>query len=62
MVFAELLDMPLKSITEEWESGELGECNFTSSEVGDFIRAIFADSPLRKESLFRIIQNSNIIT
>ncbi|KAL2237176.1 UNVERIFIED_CONTAM: Centromere/kinetochore protein zw10 [Sesamum indicum] len=29
---AELLDMPLKSITASWESGELAECNFTSSE------------------------------
>ncbi|XP_011100469.1 centromere/kinetochore protein zw10 homolog isoform X2 [Sesamum indicum] len=55
---AELLDMPLKSITASWESGELAECNFTSSEVEDFIRAIFTDSPLRKECLFRI-ENTN---
>ncbi|KAI3457630.1 hypothetical protein Pfo_014293 [Paulownia fortunei] len=55
---AELLDMPLKSITAAWESGELAECNFTSSEVEDFIGAIFTDSPLRKECLFRI-ENSN---
>ncbi|KAK4437401.1 Centromere/kinetochore protein zw10 [Sesamum alatum] len=54
----ELLDMPLKSITASWESGELADCNFTSSEVEDFIRAIFTDSPLRKECLFRI-ENSN---
>lgn len=51
---AELLDMPLKSITDAWESGELADCNFAASEVEDFIRAIFADSPLRKECLFRI--------
>lgn len=51
---AELLDMPLKSITDAWESGELADCNFAGSEVEDFIRAIFADSPLRKECLFRI--------
>ncbi|XP_051152143.1 centromere/kinetochore protein zw10 homolog [Andrographis paniculata] len=56
---AELLDMPLKSITAAWENGELADCNFTTSEVEDFIRAIFADSPLRKECLFRI-ENSNI--
>ncbi|KAL3633868.1 hypothetical protein CASFOL_022630 [Castilleja foliolosa] len=56
---AELLDMPLKSITEAWESGELSDCNLTSTEVNDFIRAIFTDSPLRKECLFRI-ENSNI--
>ncbi|GER53973.1 centromere/kinetochore protein [Striga asiatica] len=56
---AELLDMPLKSITEAWESGELSDCNLTSSEVEDFIRAIFTDSPLRKECLFRI-ENSNM--
>ncbi|KAL6570522.1 hypothetical protein OROGR_000072 [Orobanche gracilis] len=29
---AELLDMPLKSITAAWESGELADCNLTSSE------------------------------
>ncbi|KAL6506857.1 hypothetical protein OROHE_022294 [Orobanche hederae] len=55
---AELLDMPLKSITAAWESGELADCNLTSSEVEDFIRAIFADSPLRKECLFRIGNSS----
>lgn len=51
---ADLLDMPLKSITETWESGELFGCGFTLDEVQDFIRAIFADSPLRKECLRRI--------
>ncbi|WZY81708.1 centromere/kinetochore protein zw10 homolog [Brassica rapa] len=51
---AELLDMPLKSITSAWESGELLSCNFTRTEVQDFIKAIFADSPLRKECLWRI--------
>ncbi|XP_013629996.1 PREDICTED: centromere/kinetochore protein zw10 homolog [Brassica oleracea var. oleracea] len=51
---AELLDMPLKSITSAWESGELFSCNFTRTEVQDFIKAIFADSPLRKECLWRI--------
>lgn len=56
---AELLDMPLKSITDAWESGELADCNFAASEVEDFIRAIFADSPLRKECLFRI-ETSNL--
>ncbi|XP_073296684.1 centromere/kinetochore protein zw10 homolog isoform X2 [Primulina huaijiensis] len=56
---AELLDMPLKSITMAWESGELADCSFTVSEVEDFIRAIFTDSPLRKECLFRI-ENSNV--
>ncbi|TQE07734.1 hypothetical protein C1H46_006667 [Malus baccata] len=50
----QLLDMPLKSITAAWESGELRNCGFTSSEVEDFIKAIFADSPLRKECLARI--------
>ncbi|XP_052178066.1 centromere/kinetochore protein zw10 homolog isoform X2 [Diospyros lotus] len=51
---ADLLDMPLKSITTAWESGELFGCGFTASEVDDFIRAIFTDSPLRKECLWRI--------
>ncbi|KAJ8485475.1 hypothetical protein OPV22_017960 [Ensete ventricosum] len=51
---AELYDMPLKSITATWESGELLSCGFTSSEVETFIKAIFADSPLRKECLQRI--------
>ncbi|XP_009620416.1 centromere/kinetochore protein zw10 homolog [Nicotiana tomentosiformis] len=51
---ADLLDMPLKSITEAWEAGELVNCGFTQSEVEDFIGAIFADSPLRKECLRRI--------
>ncbi|CAF1822294.1 unnamed protein product [Brassica napus] len=51
---AELLDMPLKSITSAWESGELFSCNYTRTEVQDFIKAIFTDSPLRKECLWRI--------
>ncbi|XP_071906586.1 centromere/kinetochore protein zw10 homolog isoform X3 [Coffea arabica] len=50
----DLLDMPLKSITAAWESGELVSCGFTMTEVEDFIRAIFTDSPLRKECLFRM--------
>ncbi|KAF8676523.1 hypothetical protein HU200_046935 [Digitaria exilis] len=62
---AELLDMSLKSITAAWESGDLVSCGFTSSEVSNpnplpftfahrvqnFVKAIFADSPLRKECL-----------
>lgn len=55
---AELLDMPLKSITIAWESGELISCGFTLSEVKDFIKGIFTDSPLRKECLWRI-EDSN---
>ncbi|XP_015881422.3 centromere/kinetochore protein zw10 homolog isoform X2 [Ziziphus jujuba] len=51
---AELLDMPLKSITTAWESGELLSCNFTLPEVQGFIKAIFADSSLRKECLGRL--------
>lgn len=51
---AELLDMPLRSITAAWESGELLSCGFTLSEIKDFIKAIFADSTLRKECLWRI--------
>ncbi|GAV62426.1 Zw10 domain-containing protein [Cephalotus follicularis] len=51
---AELLDMPLKSITTAWESGELLRCGFSIPEVEDFIKAIFTDSPLRKECLRRI--------
>ncbi|CAK9134758.1 unnamed protein product [Ilex paraguariensis] len=51
---AELLDMPLKSITAAWENVELFSCGFTLSEVEEFIKAIFTDSPLRKECLWRI--------
>ncbi|ONK70268.1 uncharacterized protein A4U43_C05F31980 [Asparagus officinalis] len=51
---ADLLDMPLRSITETWESGELHSCGFTASEVENFVKAIFTDSPLRKECLWRI--------
>ncbi|XP_073001513.1 centromere/kinetochore protein zw10 homolog [Typha latifolia] len=51
---ADLFDMPLKSITTTWETGELINCGFTSSEVENFIKATFADSPLRKECLRRI--------
>ena len=29
----ELLDMPLKSITEAWEDNELLSCGFTQTEV-----------------------------
>ncbi|XP_071726029.1 centromere/kinetochore protein zw10 homolog [Rutidosis leptorrhynchoides] len=53
-ILADMLDMPLKSITASWESGELANCGYTSSEVKDFIRAIFTDSPLRKECLWRV--------
>lgn len=51
---AELLDMPLKSITEAWEFGDLYGCGFLLTEVVDFIKALFTDSPLRKDSLARI--------
>ncbi|XP_042407565.1 centromere/kinetochore protein zw10 homolog [Zingiber officinale] len=51
---ADLYDMPLKSITLVWESGELLSCGFTSCEIENFVKAIFADSPLRKECLQRI--------
>ncbi|KAE8075609.1 hypothetical protein FH972_014305 [Carpinus fangiana] len=51
---AELLDMPLKSITTAWESGEVVSCGFTALELKDFIKGIFTDSPLRKECLWRI--------
>ncbi|XP_077210983.1 centromere/kinetochore protein, putative (ZW10) isoform X2 [Tasmannia lanceolata] len=51
---ADLLDMPLKSITTTWETGELVSCGFTSSEVQNFVKAIFTDSPLRRECLWRI--------
>ncbi|GAB4859389.1 hypothetical protein Ancab_010852 [Ancistrocladus abbreviatus] len=55
---ADILDMPLKSITEDWESGELFTCGFILSEVVDFIKAIFTDSPLRRDCLWRI-QSTN---
>ncbi|CAJ1971107.1 unnamed protein product [Sphenostylis stenocarpa] len=55
---SELLDMPLKSITASWENKELLSCGFTITEVGDFIKAIFTDSPLRKDCLMRI-QNAS---
>ncbi|KAG9455109.1 hypothetical protein H6P81_008013 [Aristolochia fimbriata] len=55
---ADLLDMPLKSITTAWESGELAFCGFTSSEVQSFVKAIFTDSPLRRDCLWRIESSS----
>ncbi|XP_061373604.1 centromere/kinetochore protein zw10 homolog isoform X2 [Gastrolobium bilobum] len=55
---SELLDMPLKSITASWENNELLSCGFTVTEVVDFIKAIFTDSPLRKDCLWRI-QNAS---
>ncbi|XP_026395116.1 centromere/kinetochore protein zw10 homolog [Papaver somniferum] len=51
---ADLLDMSLKTIAASWECGELVSCGFTPSEVENFIRAIFTDSPLRKECLWKI--------
>ncbi|GAB2285229.1 hypothetical protein Dimus_019682 [Dionaea muscipula] len=51
---ADLLDTPLKSITQAWESGELFRCGFSITEMVDFIQAIFSDSPLRKDCLSRI--------
>ncbi|XP_057955658.1 centromere/kinetochore protein zw10 homolog [Malania oleifera] len=50
----DLLDMPLKFITTAWESGELVNCGFTFTEMEDFIKSIFTDTPLRKECLWRI--------
>jgi len=50
----DLLDMPLKSITLAWESGELIASGFTSLEVKKLIRAVFSDSLLRRECLRRI--------
>lgn len=50
----DLLDMPLKSITLAWESGELIASGFTSLEVKKLIRAVFSDSHLRRECLRRI--------
>ncbi|KAI8007493.1 hypothetical protein LOK49_LG07G02652 [Camellia lanceoleosa] len=47
-----------RSITTAWESAELVSCGFTLSEVQDFIKAIFTDSPLRKECLWRIESTS----
>ncbi|XP_027331708.1 centromere/kinetochore protein zw10 homolog isoform X1 [Abrus precatorius] len=55
---SELLDMPLKFITASWENKELLSCGFTITEVEDFIKAIFTDSPLRKDCLWRI-QNAS---
>ncbi|PIA36164.1 hypothetical protein AQUCO_03400224v1 [Aquilegia coerulea] len=55
---ADLLDMPLKSITNASESGELVRCGYTSSEVQNFVKAVYTDSPLRKECLWRI-QSAN---
>lgn len=51
---SELLDLPLKSITEAWECGDLYGCGFVLTEVVDFIKAIFTDSTLRKDCLTRI--------
>nr|XP_043620599.1 centromere/kinetochore protein zw10 homolog isoform X2 [Erigeron canadensis] len=53
-ILADMMDMPLKSITASWENGELANFGYTSSEVRDLISAIFTDSPLRKECLWRI--------
>ncbi|KAL1348145.1 centromere/kinetochore protein zw10 homolog isoform X2 [Arachis hypogaea] len=55
---SELLDMPLKSITASWENKELISCGFTITEVEDFIKAIFTDSPLRRDCLWKI-HNAN---
>ncbi|XP_068668194.1 centromere/kinetochore protein zw10 homolog [Aristolochia californica] len=55
---SDLLDMPLKSITTAWESGELAFCGFASSEVQSFVKAIFTDSPLRRDCLWRIESSS----
>uniref|UniRef100_A0A7C8YH44 Uncharacterized protein n=2 Tax=Opuntia streptacantha TaxID=393608 RepID=A0A7C8YH44_OPUST len=51
---ADLLDMSLKSVTEAWENGDLYGCGFVLTEVVDFIKAIFTDSPLRRDCLGRI--------
>ncbi|KAK8945320.1 hypothetical protein KSP40_PGU010444 [Platanthera guangdongensis] len=39
---ANLFDMPLKSITTIWESGELVKCGFTSSKVTHFMVGFYA--------------------
>ncbi|CAN1843363.1 Centromere/kinetochore protein zw10 homolog [Linum perenne] len=54
----ELLDLPLLSITTGWEKGELHRCGYSQPEpdlqVVDLIRAIFTDTPLRKDCIQRI--------
>ncbi|KAI4299227.1 hypothetical protein L6164_032707 [Bauhinia variegata] len=55
---SDLLDMPLKSITAAWEDKNLLSSGFTVTEVEDFIKAIFTDSPLRRDCLWRI-ENSD---
>ncbi|CAI5457635.1 unnamed protein product [Closterium sp. Yama58-4] len=49
----DLLDMPLVAITQAWESGDLCRCGFTSDEVQRTIRAIFSDTPLRRNCIAR---------
>lgn len=51
---AELLDMSLVSITLAWENGSLAVSGFSSLEVQKFIKAVFSDTDLRKESLKRV--------
>ncbi|CAI5475767.1 unnamed protein product [Closterium sp. Yama58-4] len=50
----DLLDMPLVAITQAWESGDLCRCGFTSDEVQQTIRAIFSDTPLRRNCTARV--------
>ncbi|GJP42629.1 hypothetical protein CLOM_g2173 [Closterium sp. NIES-68] len=50
----DLLDMPLVAITQAWESGDLCRCGFTSDEVQRTIRAIFSDTPLRRNCIARV--------
>eukprot|EP00897_Mesotaenium_endlicherianum_P005073 jgi/Mesen1/4594/ME000232S03848 len=53
----DLLDMSLVAIVQAWESGDLLSCGFTRDEVMALIRAVFTDTPLRRDSL-RVVSST----
>ena len=53
-VLAQLLDAGLADIPESWESGMLSAAGMGQEEVSSLVRAVFAESELRRSVLARI--------
>ena len=51
---AQLLDAGLADIPESWESGMLSAAGMGQEEVSSLVRAVFAESELRRSVLARI--------
>lgn len=51
----DLMEMSLAATTQAWESGDLERSGFSREEVKILVEAIFTDTPLRAQSLRKIM-------